>query len=219
MIRNGDLLIRFKEQELILTPEKAIFWVDKNILVLSDIHLGKSGHFRKAGIAIPSTVNENNLHRLDALIKYYSPTRILYLGDLFHSDINSEWIAFKTWRSQYPEIVMNLSIGNHDFHSVDEYESIGLFCSHSIEIDPFLLLHDSTDYKIENKFFTISGHVHPSIKLLGKGRQSVRVPCFYFGEDGALLPAFGSFTGTHTIKPKVDDLVFGIINEQIIKIT
>lgn len=219
MNRNGDLQIRFKKQEFILTPEKAIFWVNKNILVLSDMHLGKSGHFRKAGIAIPTAVNDNNLYRLDVLIKYYKPDRILYLGDLFHSDKNSEWTSFNTWRSKYPEIVMNLSIGNHDFHSVDEYESIGLICSHSIDIDPFLLLHDSTNIKTEDKIYTISGHVHPSIKLFGKGRQSVRVPCFYFGEDHALLPAFGSFTGTHTIKPKVSDLVFGIINDQIIKIS
>tara|TARA_R110000868_G_scaffold37111_15_gene131703 strand:+ start:30783 stop:31442 length:660 start_codon:yes stop_codon:yes gene_type:complete len=218
MKRIGDYLLSFKNQELILTPEKALFWINKKSLVLSDIHLGKSGHFRKSGIPIPTSVNDNNLERLDSLIKFFDPVRILFLGDLFHSDKNSEWEIFKTWRNKYSDIEMNLAIGNHDFHSPDEYEAIGLICSKNIESNPFLLLHDCQEINTENNFYSISGHIHPSIRLTGKGKQTVRIPCFFFGANNAVLPAFGNFTGTHSLTPKTNDLVFGITNDQIIQI-
>ena len=31
----------------------AIFWKEKDTLLLADIHLGKVGHFRKSGIPVP----------------------------------------------------------------------------------------------------------------------------------------------------------------------
>lgn len=217
-MRKEDLLLHFKNQELILTPEKALFWIEQQTIILSDVHLGKSGHFRKAGIPIPRSINENNLERLNSLINYYRPSQIFFLGDLFHSDKNSEWEEFKKWRNTYLNIDMYLTIGNHDFHSTNDYESIGLMCTKEIELFPFLLLHDSEYVKETEKLYSISGHVHPSVRLIGKGRQSIRIPSYYFGNNFALLPAFGNFTGTYTIKPKTDELVFGILDNQIIKI-
>lgn len=219
MIRINDYELIFREQKLILTPEKALFWVEKNALILSDVHLGKSGYFRKSGIAVPESVNDNNLVRLTTLINHFKPNQVLFLGDLFHSDKNSEWNSFHNWRIRHSEIQMHLVIGNHDFHPVDEYESIGLHCSSKIEAYPFLMLHDSKDSNQENTLYTISGHIHPAVQLKGKGRQSIRVPCFYFGEAYALLPAFGSFTGNHTIKPKIGELIFGIVNNEITRIS
>lgn len=33
-------------------------------------------------------------------------------------------------------------------------------------------------------------------RLAGRGGDAVRLPCFWFGDTVAVLPAFGSFTGT-----------------------
>ncbi len=219
MISEKEIEIKFKEQNLILSALKAIYWIEQKALILSDLHLGKAGHFRKSGVAISGEVNDGNLSRLDTLITQYSPKKILLLGDLFHSTKNTEWETFKRWRTNYPKIEMHLAIGNHDFHSPDEYENLGLICSEEIEASPFLLIHDETNIENTSELYPISGHVHPSVRMIGKGRQTKRIPCFYFGELGALLPAFGSLTGTHTIKPKVEDHVFGIIEEQIIRIS
>jgi DNA ligase-associated metallophosphoesterase len=219
MIRHGDLKFEFKEQELILTPEKAIYWSNKNSLVLSDLHLGKSGHFRKHGVPIPDSLNNENLTRLDTLIKHFNPERILFLGDLFHSSKNLEWNTFADWRSHHESISMLLAIGNHDFYPIEEYTSLGLICSSHIEVKPFLLTHDFDDVSASESSYVISGHVHPSVKLKGKGPQKMRLPCFYFGKQHALLPAFGSFTGAHTIKPAVEEHVFAVTPEQIIDLT
>lgn len=207
------------DQNLILSAEKAIYWEEREALILSDLHLGKAGHFRKSGIAIPKIVNDGNLYRLDTLVDKFVPKIILFLGDLFHSHKNTEWKTFVEWRQKNNQIEMHLAIGNHDFHSPDEYEEMGLNTTSVIEAPPFLLLHDEMETGIEMDAYPISGHIHPSVRLVGKGRQAKRIPCFYFGKSGALLPAFGNFTGTHTIKPESSELVFGIVEDQIIRIS
>lgn len=207
-----------KNQELILSADKAIFWKQQESLIISDIHLGKSGHFRKAGIAIPETLNNNNLTRISRLLNQFNPKKILFLGDLFHSQKNSEWNTFDIWRKSNANIEMHLVIGNHDFYDIDEYNKLGLICSNALHISPFNLIHDLNDLKNQSNF-VLSGHVHPAVQLKGKGKQSIKIPCFYFGENYAILPAFGSFTGTHLIKPRTNEQVFGIVENQIIRIS
>lgn len=211
--------ITFKNQSLVLSPQKAIYWREHRALILSDLHLGKAGHFRKSGFAIPKSVDDGNLKRLDALIKEFEPTSIFFLGDLFHSTKNEEWSSFKTWRDKHSEIQMYLAVGNHDLYDADDYAELELTCSNSIHLSPFLMLHDEADVERTNGLYPISGHIHPSVRMLGKGRQSKRLPCFYFGQLGALLPAFGNFTGTHIIKPTVDDHTFAIIEAQILELS
>ncbi|MEO6166129.1 MAG: phosphoesterase, partial [Chitinophagales bacterium] len=55
-------------EELYLLPEKAIFWMRKKSLFIADLHLGKSGHFRKAGIPVSSLVHHADLNKLSAII-------------------------------------------------------------------------------------------------------------------------------------------------------
>ena len=70
-----------------------------------------------------------------------------------------------------------------------------------------------------SKLYNLAGHIHPAIKLKGKARQSLRVPCFYFGNENGILPAFGNFTGTASINIKKTDNVFVIAEKEVIKIT
>ena len=218
MIREADQPIEFLGQNLILLPEKALFWVQKKTLILSDLHLGKSGHFQKHGIAVPTTVNLNNIARLEQLAKAFNPDTIIFVGDLFHSDMNSEWSDFINWRASNSEIRMFLVIGNHAFYPPENYESMGLQCVHQLASPPFLFIHELPDTESETPNYPICGHIHPSVRLKGKGRQSVRVSCFYFGEYHAILPAFGSFTGTSTLKPKKGDKVFALVQGEILEI-
>ena len=215
--------IKFKtliqDQEFILTPEKAMYWVSQQTLILSDLHLGKTGHFQKSGLPVPSVVNDENLSRLDHLLKQFNPGTIFLLGDLFHSDKNQEWNLFKQWRSKHSSIKMILAMGNHDFYSPEEYEALGLICSSLIDSTPFTFCHDHTLVDSGLKNYTISGHVHPSVILRGKAKQKLRIPCFYFGVNFGLLPAFGGFTGTHPIAPKQNERVFGVINNKIVEIS
>jgi len=215
MLRDGDKAIQFMNQDFILAPEKAIYWKEKKALLLADLHLGKSGHFQKAGIPVSSEVNSENLSRLQLITDHFKPKVIYYLGDLFHSAMNAEWREFKLWKNKNPEVLMKLILGNHDFYAIPEYENFGLKCFHELEVNPFILIHDIPDkIQLEDKVF-IGGHIHPSIRFKGKGRQSLRASCFCFSENKILLPAFGSFTGTHNIKSSKKDMVFPILEGSV----
>jgi DNA ligase-associated metallophosphoesterase len=187
------------------------------MLIISDVHFGKSGHFRKHGIAVPNSVNDSNISRLDDLVKTIEPEKVLFLGDLFHSETNDEVDQFKEWRQTFASTEMILTIGNHDLLTSFEYEKMGLNCVNKFEAGPFIFMHDESD-KQASEYYPISGHIHPAIKLQGKGRQRLYMPCFYFGTNSALLPAFGSFTGSYRIKPAQNESVYAIVEEEVIQL-
>lgn len=207
----------FKDQTLILLPQKALYWEEPKILVVSDVHFGKSGHFRKHGIAVPDSVNKSNITRLDKLVQQTEPDKIIFLGDLFHSESNKEVEEFKEWRQTHASTEMVLTIGNHDLLTGFEYEKMGLNCVNQFEAGPFTFVHDESHFK-DSDSYPISGHIHPAIKLKGKGRQRLYMPCFYFGNESALLPAFGSFTGNYRINPTQNESVYAIVEKKVIQI-
>jgi metallophosphoesterase superfamily enzyme len=45
--------IEIRDNHFDLLIQKAIFWQEKQTLLIGDLHLGKITHFRKEGIAIP----------------------------------------------------------------------------------------------------------------------------------------------------------------------
>lgn len=215
------LEIKFKGEDLLLLPQKAIYWKSKETLIVSDIHLTKSGHFRKHGIAVPEDVNTSNLDRLSELVKLYEPKKLLVLGDLFHSVENEELNSFKQWREEFQDLEILLTSGNHDILPASFYDEMSIINAKRIDSKPFLFVHEIEKFEHEaeqSNLYMIGGHVHPCVFIRGKGRQSVRFPVFYFGERAGLLPAFGSFTGMHTIKPKLNELTFGIVENQVISI-
>jgi len=77
-----------REEKLLLLPEKAIYWSDKKILFVSDLHLGKIDHFRKEGIAVPFAARKTNLEKLAYLLQNHKVNQCIFLGDLFHSLYN-----------------------------------------------------------------------------------------------------------------------------------
>ena len=42
----------------------------------------------------------------------------------------------------------------------------------------------------------LAGHLHPTTRLSGLARDSVRLPCFAWAPGLLVLPAFGAFTGS-----------------------
>jgi DNA ligase-associated metallophosphoesterase len=202
-------------ERLTLLPEKAIYWEAKRSLLLADLHLGKSGHFRKNGIAVPQS--QADLLSLSKLLKRHQPERVIFLGDLFHSSYNREWEALgellATYSAEY-ELVR----GNHDILPPADYQRIGLQVTPLCRREgPFWLRHDPwPDGRQPAEGYSLAGHVHPGVRLQGAGRQRLSLPCFHFGKQQALLPAFGHFTGCHLISPEVEDRVFVIAEGEVI---
>ncbi|HEY4198814.1 MAG TPA: hypothetical protein VGM63_24910, partial [Mucilaginibacter sp.] len=80
----AGLDFNFLDQDLVLLPQKAIYWKQQKVLIAADVHMGKVGHFRKAGIAVPRNMEQSDLATLSDLIFEHQPEKLIFLGDLFH---------------------------------------------------------------------------------------------------------------------------------------
>jgi len=209
-------------QTLWLSAERCIYWEEENALILSDLHLGKSGHFRKSGIGVPQNIFKEDLQRLFAQIQFFKPTQLLIVGDLFHSHANKEMDIFLKWRNDVPDLQLRLIRGNHDILSKKFYADANIqVTKQKLSVNNFCFTHDineTCEEESSNTNFTFSGHVHPGISMNGIGKQSLRLPCFYFTKEYAILPAFSLFTGLYKITPKKNDKVFALGENGIVKI-
>ncbi len=205
---------KINNQTFILHQFGTIFWEEKNILLISDVHLGKVAHFRKHGMAIPNDAIFENFSRLNVVVEFFKPETIIFLGDLFHSKMNKEWELFTNWTKKInPEII--LVEGNHDIIAKHNYEDLNVKVFSELVIDDFLLTHHPT---VKNGFFNFCGHIHPGIKLKGIGRQYLNLSCFFQKPNQMILPAFGEFTGNFYLIPTENDLVYGISKEGVFEV-
>jgi DNA ligase-associated metallophosphoesterase len=192
----------------------ALFWVEKSMLLISDVHLGKISHFRKYGAAVPQQAIQQNFDTLNTAVEFFKPKVITFMGDLFHSSLNSEWALFEDWVYSITSEMILVS-GNHDIISPLKYENLHIKVISELVLDSFLLTHHPEE---RDGFFNFSGHIHPAIKLTGLGRQSVRLPCFYKTESQMILPAFGEFTGTYTLEPCNGCEVFALLGDSVLPV-
>ncbi|HYG18599.1 MAG TPA: ligase-associated DNA damage response endonuclease PdeM [Ohtaekwangia sp.] len=204
-------------EEFELWPERAMFWKKNRTLLLADLHLGKVNHFRKSGIPVPAGANDKNIETLVDLINQTKPSRVLCLGDLFHSYYNPEWEVFGELVRHFQGVSFELVLGNHDVMSERQYDRKGIRVHDALVLDGFRFTHHPEETATDD-LYNLAGHIHPGIHLRGKGRQSLTLPCFYFGNRCGLLPAFGAFTGLATIRPKKKDQIFVIAGNRVIPI-
>lgn len=208
-----------KENTFRLCTQKAAYWTEQKTLLISDLHIGKIAHFRKAGIAVPAKAMMENFNRLDELMQDNEVEKVLFIGDLFHSDVNNEWDFFCNWRKQYKSTKMQIVLGNHDRlpssfcddFNIDVYKT-------DLRIGPFTFAHHPAKKFTNEDEYVISGHVHPVVILSGKANQHLKLPCFYFGEQQAILPGFGYFTGGYRIKPASGDTVVAIASNKLVEV-
>ena len=192
----------------------AIYWKEKNTLLLADIHLGKVGHFRKSGIPVPRKVEGVFYDKISKLKNSLNFSQIIFLGDLFHSSLNNEWFLFENWvKKSVLKII--LIKGNHDIIPKLKFQQVGIKTYNDLKIEKFLFTHHP---KKINDHFVFSGHIHPGVRLAGKGKQIMKFPCFIYNKDQIILPSFGGFTGMHLPKIKNEDQVFVITNKEVIEV-
>lgn len=208
----GSLDIVLNDEEFTLLPQKAIFYKKEKALIIADVHLGKAGHFRQAGLAVPAGLAYADLQILDGLLGRSGLVieRIIVLGDLFHATLNPDWRIFEEWRklNSDPEII--LIKGNHDILSDSHYEELDIKVSEIMVLNNFMLIHNFEDEEEIGGLYKLCGHIHPAVRMQGKAKQALTLSCFYFNESIGILPAFGRFTGKHIINPSESDNVFVI---------
>ena len=109
-------------------------------------------------------------------------------------------------------------MGNHDIMSTLQYERHSVkIHAEQLLIGNLLLTHEPMETSSPG-VYNLSGHIHPGARLYGKGRQALVLPCFYFGKDQGILPAFGSFTGLYPVRVSKGDQVYVIADGEIIEV-
>lgn len=210
------------KNDFVLSSNRVIFWEQEKILILSDLHLGKSGHFRKSGIAVPTALMKEDMQRLVADIQFFKPALVVIVGDLFHSVANKEHELFLKWRNDLQHVPFLLVKGNHDIVPDEWYAHANITVAEKIwRRNNFLFVHhieDVTTDEIGVEDYLFSGHIHPAISIKGLGKQSLRFPCFYFTQQYAVLPAFGKFTGTYLVEPTKNEKAFAVVNNSVIAV-
>ncbi|MCQ3015584.1 ligase-associated DNA damage response endonuclease PdeM [Pseudomonas tremae] len=189
-------------EELWLLADKAIYYPAERTLLIADAHFGKAAAYRKLGQPVPHGTTQTNLRRLDTLLNTYACDQLIFLGDFLHapeSHAAGTLAALEQWRAERSTLKITLIRGNHDKRAGDPPAYLGInVVADPLVLGPFALQHEPDPHPT---LHVLAGHVHPVYRLHGRGRQSLRLACFYLGQRVSLLPAFGEFTGGFRIQP------------------
>jgi len=199
----SSLSVILGRESLELLPEGATWWPSRSALMVADLHLGKAGVFRRAGLAIPEGDTRATLERLTALIRQHRPSRVYLLGDIVHASPARDPAlrqAISDWRAGHAAVTMVAVLGNHD------RQITALRRCFDWQPEPFeaggLWLHHHPPGAASPQGPWLAGHWHPVVKLRAGGDQ-LRLPAFVMPSDqGLILPAFGGLTGGHPVAPR-----------------
>ncbi|SDF94021.1 putative phosphoesterase [Alloyangia pacifica] len=184
------LCFEFHDAALEALGSGALFWPSERLLVVSDLHLGKSARLAaQGGALLPPYEGRETLLRLEHDLEATGARRVVCLGDSFDAagldlllpEEERLWIA----RLQAGRDWMWIE-GNHDPGPV----SLGGTHLAELELGGLVLRHiaepDATG--------EVSGHYHPKARLVLRGRVISR-PCFLLDTSRLLMPAYGAYTG------------------------
>ncbi len=209
----NDVTLEIAGEELRLLAERALYWPRRATLFVADLHLGKAATMRAAGQPLPGG-NQADLQRLAQALQRSAAARLVVLGDLWHARAGrtaATEAALRDWRAQHRQLDILLVRGNHDRRAGDPPADLAMRCVDGpYPLEPFVLRHEPEPAE---SGYVLAGHLHPAALLRGPGRQRLELACFWFAARVAVLPAFGSFTGTARIAAAAGDRVFVLADE------
>ncbi len=205
-----------------LRPDRSMHWLEENTLIVADPHFGKAEHFRGAGIPVPPGTTRHNLERLDVALDATAAQRLVIVGDFFHSrgGVTEGLIEqLVDWRRRWGGLEVINVRGNHDRQAGDPPTEVGIECV----VGPWrdercAAVAFAHEPAVASHAVTLCGHLHPAVRLEGRGKSRLRAACFHFQNRQAVLPAFGAFTGMKVIRPRRGDRVFAVGPAEVVEV-
>ena len=181
----------FAHHRFDIVAPAALYWPEKNALLVADLHLEKASFYARQGQMLPPYDSQATLSALADLVDKTGATTVFCLGDNYHDgegEARLEPEAARRLVAMTGALEWIWITGNHDRDVagtwgglvVDEWTGEGLALRH--EATPGSLLPE------------ISGHYHPKIRVPVRGRHVSRC-CFVQGRHHLIMPAFGALTG------------------------
>ena len=168
----------------------ALWWAERRLLCVSDLHLGKSDRYAQLnGGMLPPYETRDTLGRLENDISQTGASTVVCLGDSFDDleAANALTESERLWITRLQAGRRWVWIeGNHDPGPIE------LGGSHMTELPlaPLTFRHIAR----RRQSGEISGHYHPKAQVKTRARTISR-PCFLIDSDRIVLPAYGTYTG------------------------
>jgi hypothetical protein len=177
---------------LMFDPSGALWWPDKGLLAVADLHFEKGSAFAaRRGVLMPPYDTRETLARLETVCARYRPRLVVALGDSFHdlkaagrlTDHETGRIRALTAAHDWLWIE-----GNHD---PEPPEDLGGRVASMMACGPLTFRHLPQPGVQAGE---VAGHLHPAAKVRVRGR-SLRRRCFVTDGSRLILPSFGAYTG------------------------
>lgn len=195
-------VVRIAGIDMIADLSGALFWVEEQLLVVSDLHLEKGSSFATRRVLLPPYDTTATLAKLSAVIACHEPRTVIALGDSFH-DRDAHQRLDTANRAMLTELQTGREwiwiTGNHDPALPRE---IGGTVINEVKMGPLTFRHEPTGAQGE-----IAGHLHPKARVSQRGR-SVERRCFVSDGMRAVMPSFGAYTGGLSIRDKAFKAIF-----------
>jgi len=230
------------DEPVVLRPSGMLVLPARATGFVADLHLGKTAHFQRAGVAVPQGADAATLARLEQDLQSHPLQHLVVLGDLVHSRqalTPALQDRLQDLRGRWPTLQLHLVWGNHDRHARQALEALLAELGwHNCPSEgwcdgPVRGLHEPQDAPSDpHTRLTLLGHLHPGVRLKGRARQQLRLPCFAAGplstkadtdagtDKGTgtrvLLPAYGSFTGQSPQLPEDCPWVYAMAGETVL---
>ena len=207
-------------QTLRLLPERAVVWVQTRTVVVADTHFGKSSIFRQHGMAVPAGSDEHDRQRLSRILRRENAQRLFILGDFLHAPLDADGVDARdlaAWCEALDDIDIHVIAGNHDRGVLRRWQPPVDWQEGDRIEPPFRFTHDADRAdRAQPGLFTLSGHIHPVVKLGGMRTRRPRIPIFWQRAQGLVLPSFGIFTGGYVVSPGPRDAIFAAGPERVV---
>lgn len=185
-------------------------WIkDKQVLVLSDFHIGYEESMLQRGILVPKQQMETIQKRLNSILSKIKPKTIIINGDLKHnfgSNLRQEWNdTFKLidfFKQKCEELIFIK--GNHDNFLKTIAAKKDIKVVEQYQVNDILIIHGDKLIETEAKRIII-GHEHPAISLREKSKME-KFKCFLKGKwkskELIVMPSFNPLSyGTDIHQP------------------
>lgn len=187
----NELRFIFQDETLCALPSGALFWPAEQLLVVSDLHLGKSTRAaRFGGAQLPPYETQETLTRLASDLQATAARKVICLGDSFDTlDVQNalprgDQLTLTALQAGLDWVWIE---GNHDPGPIE----LGGRHLAQTTLGP---LHFQHIAQSDARAGEVSGHYHPKATLALRGRNLTR-PCFLVDQTRLMMPAYGVYTG------------------------
>ncbi|MBA4781898.1 MAG: ligase-associated DNA damage response endonuclease PdeM [Rhizobiales bacterium] len=195
------MILSVAGKALIAHPYGIVFFASEETLIVADLHLEKGAAYARQQVFLPPYDTAATLARLEQAIAAFQPRRVIALGDSFHDAEGPEQLG-RTDKDRLAALTQATDwiwvAGNHDpalprslgGSFMDAVRLGGLTFRHE-PLNEAAKVEDGAKEEAEGE---VAGHLHPCVRVRGRGR-AVRCRAFVAGGTRLILPAFGALAG------------------------